>query len=715
MSEVTLTDFARRKWGSARDKKLEFVQVYCIAGSTHSRISSVIEAFRTAAEGDQEHGDVAITYLLHCQADVEIANIRYKDTAGSLIFKTFAAWEAGDVGDRQILLLDINRRTTSSIDTLVMLDITQKLGARAEAEALHCLVVSVACDLNTVVERDGVHEVPVKAYELVGPYFPVVQYFEEKPLYELARFALEKLRQRQAEVEGTGADQLHSLGDDLRFGPTLVLLTRYCDAWELFFHLRKICNRVELSCITPWSSSRDIRSATSRCDMLKLVYIDEGVTQMPLISDAEVLIGPRRAVIIFDESMFRTVAVPDARQDIDGQLQAAFSLSSPPPNVYVFRSRDGSTFSGPSPALDSQYPHLRLCCVLNSADRHPMELPITFPANGALKSETGRRLGAWGLIGRAKGPAQKIRGPLATLDPRSFRSTPNINAAVLLGGVKTGVSNAAASVLVDMAVLVSHGPSLIFHLGTEDEKTRVMGHLEAMKDHLAQPLQELGHRGQLWLSAACIHAFRRVSFSQSMMEVMRLDVVTDAVTHANHIKGQLGIVEDPDLKELTAADVQAVEEQLAHAFLFNISLTRVPRDYFAVDFISGKVLYRHDDDGLDWEKLCRESDTPGLVAGVYTYLERSWDDDSEDVGHGLPINNPEAVVYRPRDVTIISLKAVAKALRETPSFERLRPSGKPRAINCVELDEVDGYFEGLEITNKTRVPIGQAIVEATGT
>lgn len=99
--------------------------------TTHHGVTAVLGAFG-AATRDLEQGPVAISYLVHCDADVNVANERYgeiirtySDGENKLSFMTFGSW--GGSADRQVVVLDADADTTSSMDTLVMLRITQEL------------------------------------------------------------------------------------------------------------------------------------------------------------------------------------------------------------------------------------------------------------------------------------------------------------------------------------------------------------------------------------------------------------------------------------------------------------------------------------------------------------------------------------------------------------------------------------------------------------
>lgn len=78
--------------------------------------------------------------------------------------------------------------------------------------------------------------------------------------------------------------------------------------------------------------------------------------------------------------------------------------------------------------------------------------------------------------------------------------------------------------------------------------------------------------------------------------------------------------------------------------------------------------------------------TLGVVAGVYTYMEFPSDDDSMTL-----------VGCRPHDVTVLSLRAVSKALGEVGGVTPLWPRLEDNASLRIHKDKITQYFEVFEL------------------
>ncbi|KAL2279042.1 hypothetical protein FJTKL_14020 [Diaporthe vaccinii] len=669
MSKLTLAKFAQDEWDAAKEKRLVFSHVYCEVSSSHSRVSAVLEAFCAAATagGDQE-GPVAISYLVPSPADVCIAGSRYSDAVlateekgNKLEFMTFASW-THDVRDRQILLLDADRSTRSSIDTQAMLDISQKLEPRAEKEGFRCLVVTVSGDRDSLVGRDqgpASRAYRLRGHELCGTAHDVDDWESEA-----AEIVKERLRARLATLAGVDDEQVHL---DSEKGPIVVLLTRFNDARYIYEELRTESKHVEFECIMPWSNRQSIEVATRRSSVLKLVYIDDGVRMMPLIECSEVVVGPTKDQFYFDPDLLCGAMMLNAEASTEKRLEAAFSLSSTAPTVHTFPADEEQPPEALSPAFGPQLLHLQLGIISVCGDRHPTELRIGFPEDKVMLSESVRRLAEWGLVDAVdKSAANKqptVTHPLGRQAARFCRFTPNINAAVLLGCISEDMTNAVANILVDMAVMVCQGPSAIFSPTTGGTRRRAADHMRLSRG----PLAGMVHNGQLWLSVACLDAFRRSSLPEHVWPLIRQEVIPHIQERAAGIKQHLGIEEARAGVPLAETEVEVVEEQLVRAFIFNILLSdEAMPGSFAVDFISRVRLVQHTHDPLDWAGLREHSATRGMVAGVYTYLEGVLSEDFTTI-----------VGYRPCDTTAVSLKAVSKVLGEYSGGRFLRPIWEP--------------------------------------
>lgn len=398
---------------------------------------------------------------------------------------------------------------------------------------------------------------------------------------------------------------------------------------------------------------------------------------MPLVQNAEVFVGPERLRFFFDSKHQITVGFPRmVGANIGSRMQAASSLPGPAA-VHTFgRAHESDEKRKHVLELASgvQLLHLQLGLIVACNGIHPIDLPIKFPDDDLMLVEAVRRLGAWGLADNDKIVLQQpvVRHPLGAQTAGFLGFTSNINAAVMLGCIGQGMSDAAANVLVDMAVMVCQGPCAVFHTATRDAKMQVSREIVP----LGGPLVKFIHKGQLWLSVACLDLFRRGRLPDQLAPVLRSEVLSCVLNRTAAIKRHIGIAPVDGQPELSGPDVEVVEEQLARAFVFNILLAGSSKDYPAVDFISCEALSRPVEDTLDWGRLGQESDRPGVVAGVYTYLQP------------CKTRPTGPLTLSPRDVTVVSLGAVWKALRGVRNREHLRivpVSGDGR-------DEVERYL-----------------------
>lgn len=697
MPELALAQFAQAKWKESKHDGLVFSHVQHKMGSLHSRLSAVIDAFCAAASDEQE---VFISYLLPNPSDVFIARSRYKETiratkdkGNALKFIEFGSWKDTDDHKKQILLLDADHSRTSSIDGHVMLEITQKLETRIVSEELSCLVVTISGDVKGPVWRD---RIDTEFFTVEGQQYRAITHYDDTWLTKATELLEEKLKSRMDTLADIPEHQVHLHAE--KYGPTFVLLMRYAEARFLFEKLKRISVNVELGCIMPWFRGDMIQPATSRSQWLKLIYIDDRVGVMPLIEGAEVLVGPFRDGFHFDLDIICGVAIPDVDANVDDQLQAAFSLSSKPPIVHTFPRKVLLPADALGLAFGPQLLHWQLGIIKNCKDRHPLDLPIRFPNDMIMSSEAVRRLGEWGLVEfdeksfETHRPRPRLGAPLGTDAGRFSKFTSNINALVLLGcAEERRTPRAVFGVLVDLAVIVCQGPSSMFYPVTADTKRKVEGKMRLLNG----PFANLVDRGQLWLSLACLDAYRRAAIPEELRPLMIDEVLSRIQGRASTLWTAIfGQVRDQQV-ELTVVETRIVEEKLARAFLFNTLLTAGSDDFFAADIISRVKLTQSYDDPLDWDRLHQESDTAGVVAGVYTHLEALVNDDLTTI-----------VGYRPRDVTVISLRAVSKVLGELEGGKYLPPLWTPNTALRIEEHVFSEHFDGIELGEDEEAAVG---------
>lgn len=696
MSDLALREFARVKWIEAKRSRLNFVHVHCHTGCSDTGVRAVIHAFAAAAAADE--GPVSISYLLRSPADVIIAGSRYNDAVNAIreqgnlfTFMTYAAWKDDAAHDRQILLFDWELSTMSSMNTILMLEIRQQLQSRAQKAGFQCLVVTVAPYWELVW---NVRFHPSEQGCLIeGHNFQAAEYRVKDWKGEAMDIMKRELNIRLDTLPTAPGHQMQSHAEE--YGPIFVLLMRYNDARYLFEQLKQVSPNIEFGCVMPWSDLQSIEAATSRSRWLKIVYIDDGVFIMPLIEDSQVVIGPTRDLFRLSKELHSVVTTSNVWSSSVARFQKAISLSPDTPLVHTFvpaNSRHVRT-DILSPAWGSQLLHFWFGLIKACKGGLPVVESIRVPDNRIMSVEAQRQLEVWGLISIGEKlrehPKPKIQHPLGTHAARFSRLTTNINSMMLLSCITEDMSNAIVNILIDMAVLVCQGPSAIFYPATSAAKIEAADRIRLLNG----PLAPLVDRGQLWLSLACLNAYRNGRMTEALSSMLRKEVISRVLDRTAHIKTWFGIDQDDSHLTLAPRDVSIVEDQLARAFLFNILLTDETKDYFAVDLTSRARLYQADDDPLDWNRLHGESDIPGIVAGVYTYIEFPLDDDSKLVEG-----------ERPHDVTVLSLRAVSKALDEVggvtslwPGPEDIWPSPEDNASLRIHKDEITEYFEEFEL------------------
>lgn len=692
MSVPELTEFARRKWLETGKNRVVFVHVH---GSTvvcsHCRVSAVIEAFGAAVSNEQEPVD--ISYLLRSPADAIIARPRYSDAVRKIRengnefeFRTFVSWEDAGSHNRQILLFDGNRRTMSSLDILAMQELHLELESKAK-EGSRCLIVSVAPSSDDILWQDSIR-LPMELYELRGHDIKLNGHLVRDWRSKAVKIIEKELKKR---LDALGSSPVTQTSSPLtEHGPTFVLLMQYDDARYLVEQLKQTSSNVEFGCIMPWSDLQSIEVATSRSRCLKLIYIDDNVAVMPLIEGSEVLIGPTADRCWASTIVHSPVQVLNHLTDPGLRIQAAFSLSNTASSVHQFhllcnKARFVNDIVGPAWGL--QVLHSEFCRIKILESLTPIEDSVRVEAAARLMSaEALRKMEVWGLTeieDMSGDPFPLVRCPMGTQAARFYRLTTNMNSMVLLGCITKDMSTAAISILVDMAILICQGPSTIFYPATSAAKAQAADQIRGLEG----PFVKLVDKGQLWLSVACLSAYRSRRLTTTLSSLLRTEVISRVQDRTAHIKTWLGLEIDNHQFRLAPREVPIIENNLARAFLFNILFIRKARDSFAVDFTSKVKLLQAADDPLHWVKLHKDSDTPGVVAGIYTYMEANIDPDDHTV-----------TGYRPHDVTVLSVRAVAKALREVGGgVEALWPScSLSRMASCVEKHEIDQFVKVLE-------------------
>lgn len=572
MSRLDLPEFAQEKWAESKQNRLVFLHVHCDTESSDSRLSAVIRAFGAAAS-DERQGPVSISCLLRSPADVIIARSRYNDAVSAIreqgnlfTFMTFASWKNDAAHDRQILLLDGDPSTISSMDTILMLEIRQQLESRAQKEGFRCLFVTVAPYWD-LVWRHRVQP-SVQGYRIEGRKYQALENQVEDWKEEAMEIMKRDVRIRLDTLPTVHGHQMQSHAEE--YGPIFVLLMRYHDARYLFEQLKQVLTNVEFCCVMPWSNLQSIEAATSRSRWLKLIHIDDGVTIMPLIEGSQVLIGPTADRIRLSRDVASVMTMSNLWSSTVARFQEAISLSPVTPVVHTFvpASPTRKTTGILSPAWGSQLLHFQFGVIKACKGRHPKDQSIMLPDNWMMSVEAQRQLEVWGLIsveGERMLDLQwpKIQHPLGTHAARFFRLTTNINAMILLSCITEEMSNTIVNVLIDMAVLVCQGPSAIFYPTTPAAKTEAADRIRLLNG----PLAHMVDRGQLWLSLACLNAYRNGRMTEALSSMLRKEVISHVQGRAAHIKTWFGIDQDDSHFTLAPRGRQYCREPACARFL----------------------------------------------------------------------------------------------------------------------------------------------------
>lgn len=270
--------------------------------------------------------------------------------------------------------------------------------------------------------------------------------------------------------------------------------------------------------------------------------------------------------------------------------------------------------------------------------------------------------------------------PLDNTPPRYAMEDCNVHSLLLIAFVKPEMSIGVRFALVDLAALVSIGPSSIFDLSTT----------EGQRDH-RETVQRLGetagfarrhyHKGLLWQALACFHA-SKYSYGDGGVdrtkppykiidEATRFDVVRELTIRGHFWKQWLHIY-GPDENPYTLSDEEfdTVEKIVAAAFAFNFM--RVPVEdtgYFGRDITSDVILEEEaDGETVDWDALKKEAKDGGdlQVMAIYTHLQ-------------MDVVNDDLKVYRAVGTTAISNSAFCNGLMDLgiEHYRSLRPPVKP--------------------------------------
>lgn len=452
--------------------------------------------------------------------------------------------------------------------------------------------------------------------------------------------------------------------------------------------------------IHPWSASQHVREATASSEKLNIVYIDLEVSIVPAIHNLKaIFVAPVLNVDAFD---INTTSVVRKKVVCGLTTALATSIGAAGPGKPVVHMVKGFSQLGPaadrhitgleeqaelSPAADRDFWCLSLA--IDAEIGHyafPGLLSVVVPPLVPKLEEAARRLDLWHLLDRSDLPpgvdprSSRLRSRLAVPAGKYIKRESNIHSVVLLAHVRRRIPSKVKRVLIDLAVLISYGPSSVFnYLGTaksEREHRRIIQGLGKSTGFA----KEHCHKGLLWQALAYLNHYRNHmtdgswgavdSAATGLDGVVRYDLLARLLECISWWRSTFKISEAGGNEMLSTEDFELVEMILVSAFPFNLMMVQAEDvGYFGRDLTSEVILEEEATDGtVNWQPLKKEAKEsgPGFVTAIYSHL---WMDTAED----------DMSVYRAVGVTAISASAVRAGLRYLgiDHFASLRPVIRP--------------------------------------
>lgn len=412
---------------------------------------------------------------------------------------------------------------------------------------------------------------------------------------------------------------------------------------------------------------------------VRLVRIGHDANFLPQIRNIKgVIIGPTVDDLVFDSVISCVVeaeaplpgrvlglaeAVAQCAEDEEGFFIRHYTMQEP-----------GRTPLAPS--IERDLLSLVVGLVRDDPSTSMEDLLARFPRDdvdcASMLHEATRRLRLWGLMTTQPGQRQLLATePLGRRAAEYMRHETNINAAVLLGCVEAGMPSRTAKAMIQLAMLISHGPTEIYRRSRQDAEAR---RAEVTKAGFPQDLCD---RGGLWLALGWLRTFDSpkarglqgsgIKAKTKMYVASRVLGRAKEWMHRLSVGGHDGGGGVDDDGQLTREDVLAIDKAIVRCFFFNcMSLDEAGERHqqYARDLTSQVILQPRDgvtDGAIGWADTT--SDTGPALYGVYTHLKRTTRPDGR-------------YEYTPMNPTAIPFEAMRAVLAEMcpQGLERLRPS-----------------------------------------
>lgn len=462
---------------------------------------------------------------------------------------------------------------------------------------------------------------------------------------------------------------------------TFVVISSYKDARRLAGDGMLARYEPELCSVETWSSTSDLDRAAAPPRALKIVHVSWEVNILPrFCSLRTVIAAPYVDDLIFDDNISTFV---ETKVDFPHKRIMANSIIGREPSsraIHVFLSEDQTVCRlAKSPAFGREFGYLG-CGIFHLCPLREMhKMPMQFPDNGYMLAVCFRNLFVGGFIEKGPSPPgwalMRLTEPLGSGIASLIGLESSLPALVLLSGIRPSMPDTLKQLVVEMAMLLSHGLSSIFETG---QASTTRGRLEMVQELAADGwlAARQVYKGQLWLSLAYVHAFRELAgpavegrspLLERMAAEVRPDLVGRVVASVSEWLRRLSVAPVGDMRtaELSEEELLAVDRLLVRALAFNVLFVPPRHDsgYWARG-VTTKAFLRNDNEGIvDWRRLRVE--VGGGMFAVCTGLNMT-----VQPGSGRK-------AYQALGVTAVSAVAVSEVSNQiAPEGEELGPERK---------------------------------------
>lgn len=291
-----------------------------------------------------------------------------------------------------------------------------------------------------------------------------------------------------------------------------------------------------------------------------------------------------------------------------------------------------------SPAFDANITYTIFGMVRMWPNRRLDSNPVRLPWDKASFSKMARRLEVWGLLEGARDLSGRvqIKSPLGASVAKFVHATTNMHALVLLALVdmnETGLANHVKLILVQLAVLISLGPTTIMSQQAMDMSPEQ----QVLYKNAASPdmALRLCYKGLLWQSLTHLRVFQRTPSNvaefnsqpwQAFLALVRAEVAGKAIERTSDWAARLNVsMEEDATDELSADDEFAIERCLIRAYPFNYLYKDDEDGFFALD-CTGRFYFdvAEPNNMVDWvrvkaEEPATEENPDKALFAVYSY------------------------------------------------------------------------------------------------